>query len=564
MTDIEIPYEKDRRGHYRFFEILPGSLSWLLLLTPVILSIVDVTLAVFFILGYLLIFFVRSLAYSTRAIIGYLTMRRQLKLDWQGLIADVEAGQVIGPSAKRPKWHVNALKRLKADEADRPKPSELLQAVIIATVNESREVLEPTIQAVADADYDPKKIILVMAYEARAGQESEDRVNQLLELYKDKFHHAMAVKHPADIPGEVIGKGGNVTHAGRQLKKYLKKEQIDPARVVVTTLDADNRPHRLYFAALSYLYCVVPDPLKASYQPLPMFTNNIWDAPTLMRVIAVGNNLFYIVGTQRQHQSRNFSAHAQSMRALIDMDFWSVRTVVEDGHHFWRSYFHFDGDYRVYPLSIPIYQDAVLAEGYLKTVKAQFYQLRRWTYGASDIAYVADKGFYRKNKANKFDVFSKFMYLLQNHVNWATSAILVLGAAFIPPLLHPQSLAANELPLIASRVQRLGLAGLLVMIYVSLLTLPPRPARYKRRHSVMMIAQWVFLPVTGIAFGCLAAFNSQTRLMFKWYLSRFDVTEKATVTASGRKVSTRADPGRAKKAKRRLRLRRREKRHNAR
>lgn len=555
MTDLEIPYEKDRRGHYRFFEILPGLLSYLLLLAPILLSIFNVTLAVFFILAYLLIFFVRSVAYSTRAIIGYHTMRQQMKLDWPALLADVEAGQATAADIKRPKWHLRALRRL-AERPERFKPGELYQAVIIATVNESREVLEPTIQAVLNGDYDAKKIILVMAYEARAGKEAEERVRQLVELYGDKFHHAMAVKHPAGMAGEVIGKGGNVTYAGRRLQKYLQSEQIDPAKVIVTTLDADNRPDRRYFPALSYLYCVAPDPLKVSYQPLPMFTNNIWDAPTLMRVIAVGNNLFYIVGTQRPHLARNFSAHAQSMQALIDMDFWSVRTVVEDGHHFWRSYFHFDGDYQVFPLSIPIYQDAVLAEGYWRTIKAQFFQLRRWTYGASDIAYVADKGFWHKNKANKFDVFGKFMYLLQNHVNWATSAILVLGAAFIPPLFHPQSLAANELPLIASRVQRIGLIGLLVMVYVSLVTLPPRPARYRRHHSVLMVLQWVLLPVTGIAFGCLAAFNSQTRLIFKKYLSKFDVTEKATVTASGKKVSTKADPAAIKKT-RKHRLRRR-------
>lgn len=550
MTDLEIPYEKDRHGHYRFFEILPGVLSWLLLFMPLILSLINVTVAVFFILAYLLIFFVRSMAYSTRAIIGYFTMRHHLKLDWPGLLADVEAGEITGKAVMRPKWHTKALGRLQS-RPERTKPSELLHAVIIATVNESREVLEPTIQAVAQADYNSKQIILVIAYEARAGKEAEERVKELLELYEDKFYAAMMVKHPAKIPGEVIGKGGNVTCAGRQLQKYLKKEKIDPAKVVVTTLDADNRPDRRYFAGLSYLFCVAPNPLKASFQPLPMFTNNIWDAPTLMRVIAVGNNLFYIVGTQRPHQARNFSAHAQSMQALIDMDFWSVRTVVEDGHHFWRSYFHFDGDYRVYPLSIPIYQDAVLAEGYLRTIKAQFYQLRRWTYGASDIAYVADKGFYHKNKAPKYDVIGKFLYLLQNHVNWATSAILVLVAAFIPPLLHPQSLAANELPLIVSRIQRVGIVSLLVMIYVSMVTLPPRPARHKRHRSILMIAQWVFLPVTGIAFGCLAAFNSQTRLMFKRYLSKFDVTEKATVTESGRTVTTKADPGATKKTKRR-------------
>ncbi|MEI6756152.1 MAG: hypothetical protein WCK80_04040, partial [bacterium] len=464
MTDIEIPFEKDRKGHYRFFEILPGALSWTIISLPIILSLINATLAVFFIVAYLLIFFVRSVAYSTRAVEGYREMKHHKSLDWNALAAEVEAQKVLPVKIDRPKWHLKNLSRLSVRK-DPINPSNILHAVIIATVNESREVLEPTIQAVINSDYDSKKIMLVIAYEARAGKQTEDRVNSLVKLYGKNFKHAMAVKHPADIPNEVIGKGGNVTCAGRELQKYLESAKIDPRRVLVTTLDADNRPDKKYFAALSYLYSVVPDQQKASYQPLPMFTNNIWDAPTLMRVIATGNNLFYIVGTRRQHLSRNFSAHAQPMQALIDMDFWSVRTIVEDGHHFWRSYFHFDGDYRVYPLSVPIYQDAVLADGYWRTMKAQFVQLRRWTYGASDIAYIADKGLWTKNNAPKLDVFAKLFRTLEGHVSWATGTILVYFAAFIPPLIHPQNLAANELPLIVSNVQRIGILGLLVSVY---------------------------------------------------------------------------------------------------
>lgn len=363
-------------------------------------------------------------------------------------------------------------------------------------------------------------------------------------MYGPQFKHAMAVKHPAGRKGEIIGKGANITYAARKLQKYLKTEKIDPAKVLVTTLDSDNRPDRRYFAALSYTYCVVPDPLRASYQPLAMYTNNIWDAPTMMRVIATGNNLFYIVNTQRPHLSRNFSAHAQPMQALIETDFWSVRTVVEDGHQFWRSYFRYDGDYRVYPFSIPIYQDAVLADGYVKTIKAQFVQLRRWTYGASDIAYIADKGFWHHQTAPKVDVMAKLLRTLWDHVNWATGAILVWYIGFVPAFFHPQSLAANELPLLVSRVQRLGLVALVITAYICLVTLPPRPSRHKRRRSLLMLGQWVLLPVTSVVFGSAAAFNSQTRLIFKRYISRFDVTEKATVTQSGRKISTQADPGR--------------------
>lgn len=550
MNKLEIPFEKDRKGHYRFFEILPGALSWTILFLPLILSYVYIYLApgyvvpvsVIFIFAYLLIFFVRSMSYSTRSIAGYRTMKQHLKLDWTALCDDIEAGKVLKTPATRPKWHYNNMKRL-GIRVEQVTPSQLTHAIILATVNESREVLEPTIQAVLASDYDTSKVILVIAYEERAGQQTADRVRKLIELYGDKFKHAMAVGHPADIPGEIIGKGGNVSCAGRELAKYVSAEGLDASKVLVTTLDADNRPDTRYLAALSYLYCVVPNPGQASFQPLPMFTNNIWDAPTLMRVIATGNNLFYIVGSQRPHKARNFSAHAQPLQALIDMDFWSVRTIVEDGHHFWRSYFFFEGKYRVYPLSIPIYQDAVLADGYWRTMKAQFVQLRRWTYGASDIAYIADQGFWKGSKAPKLDVIGKLLSSIEGHVTWATGTLLVYFAAFIPPLLHPQNLAANELPLIVSRVQRIGIIGLLVSVYVCLVTLPPRPARYKRHRSIFMLTQWIFLPVTSVAYGSLAAFNSQTRLMFKRYLSKFDVTEKATVNTRGETTTTNADPG---------------------
>lgn len=543
MTDIEIPLERDRHGWYRFFEILPGVLTWTLLFMPLILSFINVTAAAFFILAYVLIYFTRSLAVDVRALSGHRMLNRYKKIDWGELNSELEAGETAATTQPRPKWHIANLLRLSVKPAA-VKPSHLYHAIIIATVNETREVLEPTLHAIVNSRYDLKKAILVFAYEARAGAETEERVLELLNDYRHHFHHAMAVKHPFGIPNEVIGKGGNVTYAARELQKYLAAEQIDPFNVVVTTLDSDNRVDHNYLAALTYLYCVAPDPVRASYQPLPMYTNNIWDAPAPMRVIATGNNFFYIVLTQRPHLERNFSAHAQSMRALIDMDFWSVRTVVEDGHHFWRSYFFYDGDYRVYPLTTPIYQDAVLAQTYWKTLRAQFIQLRRWTYGASDVAYVANMGFLRSNKVPKFDVITKWLRLLEGHVSWGAGAIIMLTAGFIPAFINPQSYAANELPLILSRINTVGLIGLLASLYVSMKTLPPRPPRYRRHRSLFMILQWVYLPVTTIAFGSLAALNSQTRLMFKRYLSKFDVTEKAVKTEAGETISSEADPSR--------------------
>ncbi len=529
MKSIEIPYENERTKGYRFFEILPGALSWTLLALPLVLSLINVRVAAFFILGYILIYFTRAVAVSIRALVGYRVMREHERIQWNELVRDVQAREVSDPSTKRPKWHHDNLARLRA-KGSVVTPDEVVHAVIIATYNETQDVLEPTIQALMYADYDVKrKVMLFLAYEERGGERVERQAHALIAKYKHAFRHAQVVKHPNGIPGEVKGKGSNLTHAGWALRDYAAAHGLDPMHVIVTTLDSDNRPDKKYFSALTYLYCVAPDPAKASYQPLPMFTSNIWDAPAPMRVIATGNNFFYIVLTQRPHLERNFSAHAQCLRALIDMDFWSMRTIVEDGHQFWRSYFHFDGDYRVYPLLIPVYCDAVLSDTYLKTLRAQFVQLRRWTYGASDVAYIAHQGFLKKNKVPKIDLIGKFLRLLEGHVSWASGALLLAFAAFIPALLNPgtQDVAAYELPIIVSRIQTIGLIGVLASLFVALKTLPPRPLRYKRHRSIFMLLQWLYLPITNIAYGSLAALNSQTRLMFKWYLTKFDVTDKS-------------------------------------
>jgi cellulose synthase/poly-beta-1,6-N-acetylglucosamine synthase-like glycosyltransferase len=523
--------------------MLPGLLSWSILAVPVGLSFVYVSIApgitvpiaAFFIPAYLLMWFVKAIGLNIRSIQGFRNLGQHQKLPWRQLLEELRTGKVSQPDRHIPTWHYENVLRIQ-EEPTPIKVDDVVHAIIIATYNESREVLEPTIQSVIDSDYDMKNVILVLAYEERGGPDVEVQAEQLMTDYKTTFKHAFAVKHPKDIPGEVIGKGGNITFAAKELEKYITSEKINPLNVIVTTLDSDNRPHKHYLNALTYLYAVTPEPLYVSYQPIPMFTNNIWDAPAPMRVIATGNSFWNVVLSIRPHMIRNFSSHAQSMQALIDTDYWSVRTIVEDGHQFWRTYFRYDGKHEVYPIYLPIYQDAVLSSTYLKTLKAQFVQLRRWAWGASDVAYVAEKGFFTNNRVPKLDLTFKFLRLLEGHVSWATAPIILAFAAFIPVLFHPQSVTANQLPFIASRIQTIALTGIIITLFLSLKLLPPKPKRYKKHRYLAMILQFFLLPVTTILFNALAAIVSQTRLMFGWYLGKFDVTDKAVVTEDKQKV----------------------------
>ena len=212
------------------------------------------------------------------------------------------------------------------------------------------------------------------------------------------------------------------------------------------------------------------------------------------------------------------------------MNFWSKRTIVEDGHQYWRSLFFFSGDYSVLPIRIPIYQDAVIDDTLWKTIKAQFVQVRRWYYGASDVAYVGSKLFVKKSQriVPFWQLFPKFWRLLDGHVTLAILAPIVAFGGWVPMIMNLSShtMVAYNLPNIVSIVETFASVGLIISILVSFKMLPKRPAKYKRGRNILMLLQWILMPVTSILYQSLAAFYSQTRLMLGLYMEKFDVTKK--------------------------------------
>lgn len=543
-AEFEIPVGK-RTFKYRFFEIFPGTLSWFILLLPIILTFLDTTsrLAAVFILFFMMGWFYRSVGVAFRTMQGYTRMKEAAKIPWKDWLKDLDfvnkaierLSQTEKPLMSRERMHLVNLKAYAADgELNDIKPKDLVHLVIVPMWKESYDVVKPTIQSLVDSNYNIKQLILVIAYEERGGEVPEVTAHKLVEEFGSKFRWSTTTKHKV-LKNEVVGKGGNITHAAREVISYFDTNNIEYKNVLVTTLDADNRPHPDYFAHLSYSYVLTNDRKHHSYQPLALYTNNIWDVPAAMRVLAVGNSFFTITQSVRPHLLRNFSSHAQSLDALIETDWWSVRTVVEDGHQFWRSYFAFGGNHQVVPIYSPVYQDAVLSDTYKATLKDQFTQVSRWAYGASDIPYIANLGFRRKkNRVVPLSSFiPKFFRLLDTHVSWATASLLLLLAARIPLLIGPssnKSIVAHQLPIIASYAQTLALVGLATAVFLSMKLLPPRPERYKRHRNVLMLAQWVLLPVTSIIYGSFAGLYSQTRLMFGKYLDKFALTHKGVRT----------------------------------
>lgn len=538
MKDLELPLGK-RSLKYRLFEILPALISYGALILLIVLSFIDPNIAAIYLMIVIITLLVKSMVIAYHTIRGHNKLVAAQKTDWHQRLTDLEdakgALSKIGdhkPSGFNIRQHINSLQSIAANPSDYPKPSQLVHGVIIAAYNEAYDVIQPTVESVRNTSTDNKSIIIFLAYEERGGKDIEQTAKRLQSEYQNTFLDFQIVKHPKDIEGEVMGKGPNITYAGYRLKEYCESKRIDFSDVIVTTLDCDNKPHPTYFDYVAYEYITHDNRQKLSYQPIALYFGNIWDAPAPMRVIATGNSFWTIISSMRPHTLRNFAAHSQPLDALVGMDFWSTRSIVEDGHQYWRSYFYFGGDYDVVPIHVPVYQDAVMADTLKKTFVTQFKQLRRWGYGVSDIPYVAVRIFSKKRNVPFAEGFARFVRLVDSHVTLAVVAVMVALGGWVPLLINPQSshsIAAHQLPEVISIIQRIAMVGLFITILLMLKMLPPRPERYKRRRTVWMVLQWVLMPLTSVGFSSLASLNAQTHLATGKYLDKFDVTEKATL-----------------------------------
>lgn len=532
---VEIPVGK-RTPLYRFFELLPGILSYGMIALLFVLSAVNPVLGSCYILLIVIVNLVKAVGIAFRMVQGYKNIKSCSKVNWRKRLDELENAQesydkLAGTKSNLYEYeqHLRNLCMVAAAEDGYfPKPSEIYHGIIVSMYNESLDVLVPTMECLLKTTYEKKRMIIVLAYEERGGPEAEKVAKTLEKNYKGKFGAFIIAKHPDGIEGEVVGKGANITNGGRVLRDYVKSKKIRYSNVIVTTLDCDNKPEKHYFDNVAYEYIVHEDRKRICYQPVSLFTNNIWDAPAVSRVVASMNSFWNVICTMRPHMLRNFASHSQSLDALVEMDFWSVRTIVEDGHQYWRSLFYFDGNYEVLPIRAPIYQDAVLSDTLWRTLKAQWVQLRRWDYGASDVAYVGSYMFSKERTVKLSSLLPKFIRLLDGHVTLAAMAPIVAFGGWVPLIFHydTRDLLSHNLPMVVSRIQMVAAIGLFISLLLSLRMLPERPARYKKSRRIWMAVQWIMAPVIAIVYSSFCAFYSQTRLMLALYMEKFDVTEK--------------------------------------
>lgn len=483
---------------YRLFEILPGLASWSTLIGVVLMSIYAPFIAAYFIIAFALFWVLKTGFLSYHLRYNWKRLQHHTSLDWESLIADFSY-------------------------------SHLHHVVILPFYTEPLSVIDATLASLAAAKYDKSKLVVVLASEARAGAYAESVVRDMTAKWGSTFGVFLTTSHPANVPGEMAGKGSNATWAAEQVRTLvLDPKAISYNETLVSIFDIDTVLYPDYFNCLVWHFLTAAHPLKSSFQPVPIFNNNMWEAPALARVVAMSSTFWEMVQQERPERMATFSSHSVSFQALYEVGYWQTNMVSEDSRIYWNLMIANNGAYDVIPLSYPVSMDANAAPTLWRTIIQIYKQHRRWTYGVENFCYIL---YHFKNNTNISRGTRIKIVLQQAEGYWSlvTNPIMLFILGWAPiflgsPEFHETSLSFN-LPIVVRDLLTLAMFGLVISSIISLSLIPPRPATSSRFRYIVMVLQWLLVPVTMIVFSAIPGLDAQTRLMFGRYMG-FWVTPK--------------------------------------
>ena len=460
---------------YRFLEAIPGLLSVGFLLLLVILVFVSPTIFAVFLSIYGLFFFFKSALHTIYAIYSYKTMIRWQSLDWQEIDRQ-NLQKTIENFRQKYDQKLNWSEMLDQDleQIQLNKGTcfenllEIKHFVIFSTYNEPIDLILKRIKTLQNSGYPNQNLVIVLTKEARSGNSAE--IGQILktqdwlnvkemnetfenlhshsdfdskyknldfanwELSMDKINLIYTV-HPDGIVGEIKAKAGNVDWAGRHISLFVKAKKYDVETVLVTSLDCDSGVNKNFLQMLSYKFVVTPNRQNRGFQPVPLYSNNFFEAEALPKSIVIGNTIWQIIQSALVDEMHFFSGYSVPLSLYQRMDFWERELVSDDSLTFSRAVTFCNGDFQVLPFWGSFDGDAVVGEDFFDILLAQYLQLRRWAWGAVEgFPYKFYRFFVDPiGQKTPSQVKIKLIYNeLVNHFFWATNSVVFSLIITIP------------------------------------------------------------------------------------------------------------------------------------
>ena len=484
---------------YRIYEILPGLSIWFTLFLAVFLSFYSPIFIIYLVIVFDVYWVLRVLYFCFYVVLSWMRFRRAIRINWQEKLEN-----------QFPNWQ------------------EKKNVIFLPIYNETFDVVETTLNAILDSSYPANKIYIVISGEERKKEHWDKIRNEISFKYQGKFADLIFNTHPQNLVGEIPGKGSNIHNAEEEFKKYADVKGWKYEEIIISVFDIDTVVHPQYFSHLNYMYCLHPNPSRSSFQPVTLYNNNLWDSPSFLRVSALSTSFWMLFSLMRLDNLVTFSSHSMSFKAVVDCGGHAKDIVSEDSRIFYQCWLHYNGEYEVTPLYIPVSMDTVRDKSLWKSMKNLYTQQRRWAWGTENIPYLLWQ--FRNNKnISRFKKFRTLFTEWEGKWSWGVAAILITVLGRLPLYVAAEQVRQSTLyfntPYVLELLMILAMAGLFLSAIMTMLILPSRPQSHPPHRYLYMILQWLIFPISSIAFSAIPCIDAVTRLMFGKYLG-FNVSAK--------------------------------------
>lgn len=474
---------------HRFWEVVPGLASWGTLIILTILSWKSPAWVAIFIVLYDLFWLIKSLYLLVYLQIALKKMHENLKVNWQEKLHELGG------------W------------------SGVHHLILVPMYHESYDVVRASVLSFLETRYPRENLFLVVGIEERAGDVDYDVAKRIQEEFGGSFRRLLITTHPSGLPGEHPGKGSNETWMAREaIREIIDPLGIPYTDVLVSIFDADTRPARDYFSILTYKFLTAPNPQRSSYQPIPIFMNNIRSVSVFARLNAFSASFWQFMQQARPEQLVTFSSHSMPLKALVDVGFWSTDIVSEDSRIFFQCLDRYDGDWRTVPLLYPVSMDAVIGKNTFDSLRNLYKQQRRWAWGIENIPFVAERFFSNSKMRLRTKLFWMFTGL-EGFWSWATSSFVIFLFGFLPNAIGGSdfhgTIVSYNLPQVTGAIVNISSIGIIVSAIASILLLVPdlRHEKFRWYYYGWYAVQWAIIPFTFIVFSAIPALEAQTRMI---------------------------------------------------
>jgi hypothetical protein len=483
----------------RALEILPGIVSWSLILFPFWGSFLIPTAVAYYVITFAVYWLYRSISIAILSILAHLKIKASMKFDWIGNL-----------------------------EKDFPKDwNSIHHIIVIPTYQEPLSTLERTLNALKEQSYPLKNIHIMLSFEEREGVAAIEKSEQLMEKFGHIFGHLWATQHP-DIEGEVKGKSSNTSWGAKKAKQLLvDKAGVPIEKITISSEDADALFHKHYFSNLTHSFLSSEKPFNRIWQGGVVFYNNIWKVYAPIRVLSSVFSVSQMYFLMRRDRLVNFSTYSTSLKHVDEIGYWDTDVIPEDYRLFFKSYFAKKGDFEVEPIFLPIYADAAEAHGFFSAMKNQYQQLQRWAWGVSDDAYII-RQYVLAEGVPFWDKTVRVFKTIEDHFLWPVNWFAITTSAILPPFLNQEftrTRLGKELPQTVSILMTLSLISMLVIFIIDAINRPPRPDKRNIFSYILQPLEFLLLPIIGFFFSALPGIDAHTRLMLGKYIE-YRVTEK--------------------------------------